>query len=419
MYSVSVFDKIHDIQNEYLELLHSINNNLNKSNLVYYLDEIINFWKKRDTKIKMIIDWLDNDGLNISYFTCATKLDLDSYDHYSFVLYGEYHIFDDPIVTHLTVSSTLNDRFSEMMYVKTKELIEDNIKVLKYHETIIWILPIRFLYSNIHEITGLENKVDEYFLSLFKDIDSVEKYFEKCELDEDIDKNLIDRFKNTICLTNYETPDNTFLEKFQMLKEGEELKTMDLKNDAQIFYFQMKSYILQALDVIFTSTAARMVPFIRYRPSFINYQLLNQAFSTNIEDISLIGAKSVVHYLLFQRFYHEKICELTFVDFVRKYKLSNIDEKLEDSKLAISGQPNFKYISKFVDSYLEKIYTLIDSDLISNKSMKINKKKQLKDSKAFLESNRAKKKNNRKRRKRKYRKKYGSPHGLHKYKKSK
>ncbi|MFA5035846.1 MAG: hypothetical protein WC479_01530 [Candidatus Izemoplasmatales bacterium] len=356
--SLSVFDNLQEIQDEYLELLTAISSNFSKDNMIYHIDEVKNFWLKRANKIEMIINWIIKDELNISYFTCATKLDMDDYDYYSFVLYGEYHIFDDPLVTHMTVSNISNKDFSELMFEKAKTLINDNIRVLKELKSIIWVIPIRLLYSSLDRIEQIVEKTDEYFLSLFDGIQTKKMYFDICKDIEDVDRLLKKEFKNTICLTNYETPKNTFLEKFDFLKNDKEIAMLKFEDDAHLFYFQMHSFILQALDVIFTSIASRMVPFIRFVPSFINFQLIIQNFIKGIVEAKIISAKSVVHHLLYKRFDYEEFTAESFEKFLEVSKKMNLNQKISNDDLILLGRTNFKYISDSVDQALEDLYSI-------------------------------------------------------------
>jgi len=204
----SVFDMNDHIQKEYLELLQSIKKTISKENAELLLDEIQIFWKKREQKIDFILKWLSSEKYVISYFTCATVLDTAGTDYYSFLLTGDYHIFDDPVVFHLGSSTKTDGEFSEYLLNMVIKTIEDNIRILTSYNHFIWVIPIRFLYSALSTIDDIEGKVDNLFLSLFSNITSMDEYFSKCESVSDIDTNISEVKKRMICLSENERKDS-------------------------------------------------------------------------------------------------------------------------------------------------------------------------------------------------------------------
>jgi|GEM_PF-2190486 len=295
----SVFDMNDHIQKEYLELLQSIKKTISKENAELLLDEIQIFWKKREQKIDFILKWLSSEKYVISYFTCATVLDTSGTDYYSFLLTGDYHIFDDPVVFHLGSSTKTDGEFSEYLLNMVIKTIEDNIRILTSYNHFIWVIPIRFLYSALSTIDDIEGKVDSLFLSLFSNITSMDEYFSKCKSVSDIDTNISEVKKRMICLSENERKDSTFIDKMTALKNERTIKMLHLNNDAEIFYFQMKSYFLQSIDTLFTAINANMFPFIRYSPSFLTFQMVSKAFYSSPDTI-LVVSKSFLNFALYK-----------------------------------------------------------------------------------------------------------------------
>lgn len=349
----SIIQKMNIIQQEYLNLLLFLEDKLNKNNLYYFLDEIRVFWNKNAKKIEFIIENISENS-NISFFTAATIFDCKGEDQYPFLLYNDYHIFDDPLLTYLVTSEEGENSFSEFMFKKVKNLIKDNIELIKKHSKYIWVLPIRHLYSKTSLLKNCYDQAERTFLSLFDDIYTLEDYFSNYSTIEELDKILKLEQKNSICFSEKDDFKKTFIERFNNIRDEEVYNTIEFKNDIHMFHFIMISNIVQSLHIILTAYVSKMVPFIRYRPAFVNFQLLVSNFITELEGLKIISAKSFVNYLIYQKFY----LELKGIEFekyyavITKFPITNeINNFLEKNKYDV----NPSKLSGFIDDLLKEL----------------------------------------------------------------
>lgn len=82
--------------------------------------------------------------------------------------------------------------------------------------------------------------------------------------------------------------------------------------------------------------------------------MINQNFVSESDESSLIGAKAVVHHLLYRRFDFTDIKESSVDGFLKQRHEIGINFKDSISGLRVNRQPNFKFISSLVDDCLER-----------------------------------------------------------------
>jgi len=349
----SIFFYMKKIQDEYLELLLYLKKNLTIENLEFLLDEVKVFWDKRKNKIHSILSSIISDNLNIGYLTCATQLDVDDNNFLSFLLYGDHHIFDDPLPVRLQIS-TSKTKLSSYFYEKTIELISDNIRVIGELDQKIWIIPVRYLYSSIDTFQDLTSRIDDIFISLFDGITSMNEYFQKCTSVEDINMNLNNKINKTICLSEQEPRNFSFIQKFNKIKHHEIIDKLSFKNDAEVFYFQMRSYILQALDIIFTSVNSRLVPFIRFKPAFLNFQLLVDNFQKVFPELNLFKNKSYIYYLIYRKMDVQNFDKKNILFVISKIEMNRISNKIDS--LLLKDKLDISLVNSKLDECLLNLY---------------------------------------------------------------
>lgn len=354
----SIFFYMNQIQNEYLGLLLYLQKNLTVENLEFLLDEVKVFWDKRKNKIDIILSSIISDNFNVGYLTCATQLDIDDIDYLSFLLYGDHHIFDDPLPVRLLLSTSKN-KLSSYFYEKTIELISDNIRVIKELNQKIWLIPVRYLYSSIDLFEDITSRVDDIFISLFDNITSLDDYFQKCSTVEDINKHLNIKMKKSICLTEQEPVKFSFVQKFNKMKQHEIFDKLKMKNDADVFYFQMKSYILQALDIIFTSVNSRLVPFIRFKPAFLNFQLLVDNFKKPFPELKLIKNKSYIYYLFYRKMDVQNFDKKDILFVISKIEVHRNTNKIDS--VLIRDKLDISLINSELDECLSNLYESVNN----------------------------------------------------------
>lgn len=346
-----------DIQIEYLELLINISVGLKLDNVHILLDQIKVFWLKRRKKLDFIIGWLDNESYNISYFTAFKLIDSKSIDLVSFLLSADYHVIDDPLLSSLLTSTIQDEDISKYFFKNVKEIIDNNIDIITNQSKNFWVLPIRFIYSDLSDnLNWYEETVNELFISLFKNIKTLEEYFNTCSTSEDIDNELNMNAKKMLVLTDNENNESTFLEKFELLKSSIVSNFYKDLDDINLFYIQMKSYFIQALDIVMTSVNSKMFPFIRAYTPFYNFQNIIQNFLDEPR-ILLISVKSYMSFTLNRKIHNRIKNDLNSEELFNTIRSDNFINPLKTTQLISpdDSKVNLQEINESIDKLIDNL----------------------------------------------------------------
>lgn len=341
------------IQMEYLDILKTLSEKMTMDNVYLLIDEIKQFWIKNEMKIEFIIEnILDNN--NITFFTAATVLDLSGGDQFPFLLCGEYHIFDDPLFSHLENANLDLGSYSQFLYEKATITINDNIRIIENHSDLIWVIPIRLLYSSIDKDV-LNRNVENIFVSLLNGVTDLNDYFSKCKNIDDIDKHFKPELINSVNLTVNERHGMTLKEKFACIKKEKAAQKLNAPNDAVLFYMTLGGLIGQSIDIIYTSSTSRLIPFIRYEPTYHTIMLLMNNFKT-IDKQFIDMETKITRYFLIQLFINKDDYigfDLNiFSDLVAKH---GVRQKLESLQIDINDKGSFEAFRIQIEAILEMI----------------------------------------------------------------
>lgn len=187
MKSNLLLSKIQLIQSEYKTLLTALLPKLKSHNAPEALDEINLFWFRHIEEVQLYLkSWFV--GENSYIFTAATYMDFDDNEHLPFLIIGEKHVLDDPLIRYSTMQNKIpKGKDSEILHEQIEITAEDNLKLLENVRKEILILPLRLLnQSNDHNLLYIAEK--QAFISLFNGINSINDYFLKCNSIKDIRK---------------------------------------------------------------------------------------------------------------------------------------------------------------------------------------------------------------------------------------
>ncbi len=290
-------------------------------------------------------------------FTAATILDVEDFEHYPFVSLGKFHIWDDPIYKYANiVGKTSNLYFNEKMKEQVIDTILDNLKILDMAEEIIYILPLRYLSSDISQLAFKAGM--QAFLSLFDKEYSFEEYKKTFCSIEDIKNSLRAGIEQSIIFTEDEDTSVALETRFARYKDTTTLPLSKDACDAEIFWFAIFSYLSQAFDIILMCTEYQLNPYIRFDIAFKYMIILSANFKDQREIQNMIFKGAVAH-ILHRKFNKEKVKSLDFKRYYDIIQESNFDTRLfsqlEQQGVTINN-PNLNLISNTIDDLLKMLF---------------------------------------------------------------
>lgn len=317
---------LYNMQVEYCNILKSAQKGLNTDDFMFVIDEVNLFWYANRNKIKMILDYLLSNG-DCFMHTGATFLDVGAFEHFPFVMLGEYHIIDDPVANFGESLSKLENRnFKKYLNKQIKLTVEQNINIIENHSDIIQILPIRFI-NNSGRKYSLKASQDA-FLSLFKNEKlTVEKYLNLYKSIEDIDVNLKEYCKEIIIFTDTDKNDS-LINRFKAFLNKTDIFQSN-KTDAEIFMATLVGYFMQAFDIILVCLKYNLQPYLRYIIPFHNILLLAHSLPQDPE-IKKILLNAKISYLLHHSVDFDIFKDLNFNEFYKKIKTTGFEDKIKN-----------------------------------------------------------------------------------------
>lgn len=284
----------------------------------------------------------------------------DDNEHYPFLCIGKKHILDDPSCLYMRSYDTVSTEYQKELAEQIEKTLMDNYKILCNCNNQIFILPVR-LFSEIDQDV-IATKAESAFLELFQNLTSIKEYFEKVRTFEDVEKYLQPGAAKRIYFNDdndsHTIPLKQRLERFisnnSFPVEIENTNT----NYGQFLFWGIYSVIAQALDVLFLSICYKMIPYIRYRPTFMYLMIILSNMDEKDELLELKYKACIMHVI-------QKRAELiefstdtaTFISALKDYRFEyNLFQQL-----AISGNIKHEFhiqeISNLVDIELEKLLT--------------------------------------------------------------
>lgn len=305
----SLFEAMINVQKEYLALLKNYKKIYNDQHLLQIVDEIRIFWKKKQPIVDAFLKY-KIQPYETYLFTSVMMVDYESKEHLPFLCLGKFHIVDDPICKYLlTISSFAQKTFTERLREEIKNTIDDNIKIIENCLQVIWVLPIRYLYSD-SEI--MNSKATECFLDLFDGaITSVDDFF-KLDSIYQIDSMLPEKSKKALVFLETEDPKLSLPERFIRYKNELATDFLGSDNDAVVFFSAIYGNFAQAIDVVFVCELFHLIPYLRYQVAFQYFIYIANSMVSWFDDMNIIMMNALLANIVYNKFNIDKLENYSF-----------------------------------------------------------------------------------------------------------
>jgi hypothetical protein len=318
--------EIKELQANYKAVLIEAERSIFQKDTHAILDEINVFWNRNKRLVQCALEYLSKPYRTF-VFTAATILDIEDNEHYPFLCFGDYHIWDDPIYGYIRMAAVShNEEFRLELQEQIHATIKDNIEILDNVNETIFIFPVRML-------SGIENEVIHHaahqaFLSLFTmHPQTMEEYFENFDTIDDIVLGLRKDIENMITLSEHEDLASGLQQRFYKYKADTQLPLPEDASDALIFAFTLHGYLTQAFDIMLTCSCYQFIPYIRFVVAF-KYILILSGNFPDIPELELWLFSSAIAHVLHNSFDKEKYSVIEFGEFVRKIKEAEFERKV-------------------------------------------------------------------------------------------
>lgn len=154
----------------------------------------------------------------------------------------------------------------------------------------------------------------------------------------------------------------TIEEKMKNLRKTATMKAIDLETDAKLFHFQIKGYLIQAIDILFTSLEAKMIPFIKSSPTFFYLQNIAMNF-LNVPNVLTIKAKSFLTFSLYKSLNKNNLETIKFEEFIKIINEEDLKKQLNNLELVKGNNVNFHTIKENVNEIISNLNDKIDKYL--------------------------------------------------------
>lgn len=326
MKSNLLLNKIQLIQSEYKLLLTTLLPKLTSGHAPEALDEINLFWLRHIEEVQLYLrTWFPSN--NSYVFTASTFMDYDDNEHLPFLLMGETHVFDDPLSKYSEIRSMMpTGKDAETLYEQIGLTAADNLKLLENSHGEILILPLRLLnQSKDHK--SLFEMGEHFFVSLFKDITSLNDFFCKCNSIDDIMRFASTNIERMVLFSENDDVNLPFEERFRIALTETPYMIDPTKPDSYNFFMLVFGCIQQAINVIASCLEYRCIPYIRY-PVSLHYISLISSNLKDVQHIPILQFKMSVAFVVYQLCDKERLAAVNIETFLSKNRLYNFNSKL-------------------------------------------------------------------------------------------
>ena len=363
MKSNLLLSRIYLIQDEYKELLSGLLPKLKTSHCKEALDEINLFWIRHIEVVQLYLKMLFPS--EESYvFTAATYMDFEDKEHLPFLLVGKRHVLDDPLSKYSEICNKMPEgKDADYMYEQICMTATDNLKILEKTDRNILILPLRILnqsstYSSFFDLG------EEFFVSLFNGIESLDDYFEKCITIEDIKNYACENLEKMVRFSEGENLTLPFEERFKNALADAKCMVDVKKPDSYNFFMLVFGFIQQAIDVIISCIEYGCNPYIRF-PVALHYISLLSESMVDIEQVITLRFKMSMAFVIYRLCDKGKLASVRIEDFLKKNKEYDFNDKLFSilASYGINEKTFLNYtITQVVLDELEKFYEVLSEE---------------------------------------------------------
>lgn len=353
--------EIANLQQNYKAVLKHIADKVFISDTLMILDEINIFWQKNKSLVHCILSYLSKP-YHTYVFTAASLLDIDDNEHYPFLCFGDYHIWDDPIYKYINMATSSTSRdFEDELKGLIVDIINDNIKILDRMNDKVIIFPIRMVSDIEQKLVA--NAANQFFLSMFiEPPESVGEYLKHFNTIENVDCALQENIKRMITFDDTENRVDNLIDRFNKFKSSAILPISLESSDAKIFWFTIIGYLSQAIDIMLTCSAYKFVPYVRYEVAF-NYLLIISSNFPDLSEIDLWQFKFVISHMLYNCFDKEKYACIDLDKFIENIQKNEFERKvfedLQSNNISIK-KPDITKTKEIITGHLEEILSNIN-----------------------------------------------------------
>ena len=331
------------------------------------LDEINLFWFRHMGEIQLYLkNWFS--GENSYVFTADTHMGFDDNEHLPFLLMGDKLVFDDPLSKYSEIQREMpKGKTSEYLYQQIRITAEDNLKLLENVSERILILPLS-ISNQTSSFEYLYELGEHVFINLFKDINDLSDYFNKCSSIDDIIQYAHNNIEKLIVFSENDDTTLPFKDRFRTAVAEMQYMVDPNKTDSENFIIIVFGYIQQAISVIVSCVELGCFPYIRNSVS-LNYILLLSESMLDIKQINMLRFKASVAFAVYQLFDYERFSAIHLDEFLKKSQKYKFSTKLfETLKKHDVTESNFTSdtIIQVVGNELSKFYNMliekVDSD---------------------------------------------------------
>jgi len=319
-------DAINHLQHDYKNLLTKVESDIFGNNTRVILDDINVFWLRNKRVVQCILR-----NLSLPYrtylFTAATILDIKDHEHYPFLCFGDYHIWDDPIYEYIRMIYNSNDLgFNARLKKQVLQTIGDNINILEKVNDKIIILPVRLL-SGV-DMDFVHSAAQHTFLDLFSDQpSSLDDYYQKLNSIDEICSALREGVAETIILGDHDDTSADLKQRFLKYKSESLLPFSKDESDAFVFAFALQSYLAQALDILLVCSEYSFIPYIRFDIA-MKYLLLLASNLPEEAGCEFWLFRSTIAHLLHHSFDKKRYKDIEVDEFVKKIRNANFENRV-------------------------------------------------------------------------------------------
>lgn len=326
----TILEKVHD---DYLQLLlkhHSIvtDEKVTVMNIAQVLDEIEIFWLKRLEIINYELSRLTAIK-QCFVLSGAIYLNTSENEHYYFKTLGDYHVLNEPLMKlEGFVRSGENNVDQGNVISFFRKTYNDVVDTLTQYPYCFYVLPLGLL---------VQKKDDDHhdFLKSFywrfissisrQKIEGPEKFCAIYSSYEDIENGLNEFVLKHLIFVDHEDIKLSLRDRILRYLDSQSDFLTITKNmtETEIFLFVTSTQIMQVIDIVYTSLATGLVPFIRFNVTFSNLALMMNVFETESKLKSVLE-KTIIFYILYKTVKKEMIEQIKFDDYCRRLKRANL-----------------------------------------------------------------------------------------------
>ncbi len=337
-------------QNEYLELLETHENRIftdtSLVNILWILDDVDKFWRKRLGVIEKDLDSLTESN-TCMILSGAIYLDYANNEHYLYKPLGRYHLLHDSLLKLESIirapQGAFNHEAVSRLFLKA---FQDELMVLRNAREHLFYVPLQLLalkYMDDHHdllSKGFWSVVSNLFAH---NMGSIGEFVELYKSYAEIERALGEKQANTIIFNDRQDENLSIGERTEAYLHHEIGMSNLLKNksEPEKFIAVLSCHTCQVLDIILTGVCFNITPYIRFKTTFYYFVLIAQSFERD-EKIKSMVEKTIITYLFYHEMDRDVFAKIGFDEFSRRMSqedyLQRIISALKNMDVDIASQ---------------------------------------------------------------------------------